>query len=435
MLTHKNDSEILQYALEYFEKYCKIETTSDPESSETPSSPKIWDLAKVLQADLKELGIEAACDEHAYVYASLPANTPAQHTLGLIAHMDTSPDASGHNVRPFRVTYQGKPLLLQAEGPKELEANPDPTTKADHPDHGEEAVILSPDQFPALNALEGTDIIVTDGRTLLGADDKAGVAEIMALLKYLLRHPEVKHGEIKVAFTPDEEIGQGTKFFDIKRFGADVAYTVDGGPLGELNWENFNAAAATVHIQGLNVHPGSAKDKMVNSLLLATDYIKQLPAMETPAHTDNYEGFYHLCDVVGTVEETTLSYIIRDFDADIFALRKQLMQNVAQAMNEDLGSDRITVEITDQYANMKEKILPYRFLIDHATAAMEEVGVPVQIVPCRGGTDGAMLSFKGLPCPNLFTGGANYHSRLEYLSVPAMEKACEVLLHLVPKFI
>lgn len=416
------DSKVLARTLGYFSDYIRYDTMSDPGSEDCPSNPAIRELALRLVSDLKELGLAAEADEHAYVYASLPGNTEARYSLGLIAHMDTSPDMSGRDVNARRLTYTGADIILNE-------------THEDYKAGREDAIVLSEKVFPQLADEKGRDIIVTDGHSLLGADDKAGVAEIMGLLAFLKEHPECKHGPLKVCFTPDEEIGRGADRFDVKRFGADVAYTVDGSSLGEIEWENFNAASAVVEISGRNVHPGAAKNKMVNSILLAADFIRSLPEEETPQCTEGREGFFHLNDMHGDVEKTVLEYIIRDFDAENFASRKQRMQAAAAALNARIGAERVRVSIKDQYYNMREKIQPVLFLVDYAKEAMQEVGITPCDSPIRGGTDGARLSYMGLPCPNLFTGGQNYHGRYEYLSVSTMEKAVETLIALLPKFI
>lgn len=416
MLKKTHDSEILQYALDYFADYIAVETTAHVENPDCPSNPAIFDLAAIIKDQLAALDIHAEISDKAYVYAGLAGNAPAQGSLALIAHMDTAPDASGEHVKARRVTYTGEDVML----------NPDqPTTSP----------VLSEKTFPALKRYRGEELIVTDGSTLLGADDKAGIAEIMALIRYLKAHPEVPHGDLKIAFTPDEEIGRGPDFFDLEALSADFGYTLDGGGLGDFAWENFNAAAAQVTIQGLNVHPGSAKDMMVNALTLAAQYQLALPEAERPEHTSGYEGFYHLTAIRGEVDHAVMSYIIRDFDRASFENRKAHMQHVADRMNQALGQERIAVDMKDQYYNMRDKIEPYSFLVTYAEEAMAEAGVQIQVTPCRGGTDGATLSYRGLPCPNLFTGGENYHSIYEYLVVSAMEKACETLLRLVQKFV
>ena len=417
------DSEILRYALEYFTDYIQYETTSDPKSPSCPSSDKIWDLAKKIKVDLEDLGLEVKLDNHCYIYSSLPGNRPSQHKIGLIAHMDTSPDMSGKDVKARRLTYEGQPVILNQ----------------DHPDYladKEPAISLDQELFPNLAKYEGQEIIVTDGHSLLGADDKAGVAEIMALAKYLTKHPEIEHGDIQVAFTPDEEIGRGADLFDVAGFGADFAYTVDGSVLGEIEWENFNAASALVEVNGLSVHPGSAKGKLRNAMTLAAHYILAMPADETPEKTEGYEGFYHLTDMSGSVEEARLEYIIRDFDQDNFARRKKFMANLVDQFNQEFsGQEIFKLTIKDSYYNMRAKVEPYRFLIAYAKEAMAEAGIEAKEHAIRGGTDGSRLSYMGLPCPNLFTGGENFHGKYEFLSVETMQKALETLVNLVQKFV
>jgi len=397
--------------VERFLKYVQIDTQSNEDSPTTPSTEKQLNLAQLLEQELKELGLTEVRIKEGYVYGTLPANTDKKvPAIGLIAHLDTSPDFSGAEVKPRIIkNYDGKDILLNAG----------------------ENLVLSPEDFPELSAYIGKDLITTDGTTLLGADDKAGIAEIMTALEYLVNHPEIEHGKICVAFTPDEEIGRGADLFDVEGFGADFAYTVDGGAIGELEYENFNAAKAIVKIKGRNVHPGTAKNKMINSILLAQEYIAKLPATETPAHTEGYEGFYHINDIRGDVEETTLYYIIRDFEQDSFAKRKETMLGIADELNKKYGQNLFAVEITDQYQNMKEKILPVMHIVETAQKAMEAVGVKPLVKPIRGGTDGARLSFMGLPTPNLFTGGHNYHGRFEFIPIFAMEKAVEVILKII----
>ncbi|MHB1653038.1 MAG: peptidase T [Desulfitobacteriaceae bacterium] len=394
---------------ERFLRYVQFDTRSDEESNSVPSTPGQILLAEALTTELKEIGLsDVSLDEHGYVYATLPSNRAQKvPTIGFIAHMDTSPDASGIGVKPQIIkNYAGGDILL----------------------HTEKNIILSPSDFPDLLHYSGQDLITTDGTTLLGADDKAGIAEIITAIEYLISHPEVLHGEIRIAFTPDEEIGRGTDYFDLEKFGADFAFTMDGGPLGELEFENFNAAKAKVTIQGRNVHPGTAKDKMFNSLLLANEYLASLPANETPAHTEGYEGFYHLTSIQGEVEETVLSYIIRDFDKAQFDERKETLHKTAQYLQGKYPQAAFRVEIKDQYYNMKEKIEPVKHIVDMAYQAMEEIGITPMISPIRGGTDGARLSYEGLPTPNIFSGGHNFHGRFEYIPLQSMEKAVETIL-------
>lgn len=373
------------------------------------------ELAKVLVKELKTMNMkDISLDENGYVMANLPANTnkliPA---LGFIAHLDTSPDVSGQGVNPQIIEeYNGLDIKL----------------------HKEKNIVLSPKDFPELLNYKGKTLITTDGTTLLGADDKAGIAEIMTAMDYLKSHPELLHGKICIAFTPNEEVGRGADHFDIKKFGAEFAYTMDGGPIGELEYENFNAAGAKVSIQGRNIHPGSAKGKMINAILLAQEYVDQLPKGETPAETEGYEGFYHLTNIQGEVENAVLSYIIRDFDIASFEKRKELMQKVADTLNEKYGKDTFTVKIKDQYFNMKEKIEPVKHIVDTAAKAMEAVGVVPDIRPIRGGTDGARLSYMGLPTPNIFTGGHNFHGKYEFIPTYAMEKSVEVILKIIEMY-
>ncbi|MEL1135533.1 peptidase T [Desulfitobacterium sp. THU1] len=401
----------MSQVIDRFLRYVQIDTQSSEDSQTTPSTSKQLQLAQLLEKELKDLGLTDARIKEGYVYGTLPANSvKAIPALGLIAHMDTSPDFSGENVKPKIIeNYDGQDIVLNSE------LN----------------LILSSQDFPELQDYIGKNLITTDGTTLLGADDKAGIAEIMTALEYLATHLEVEHGKICVAFTPDEEIGRGADHFDVAGFGADFAYTVDGGPIGELEYENFNAAKAIVKVKGRNVHPGNAKNKMINSILLANEYIAKLPSQETPATTEGYEGFYHINDIKGDVEETTLYYIIRDFDQDSFAKRKETMRSLTEDLNQTYGAGTFSIEITDQYQNMKEKILPVMHIVEKAQAAMEAVGVKPLIQPIRGGTDGARLSFMGLPTPNLFTGGHNYHGRYEFIPTFAMEKSVEVILKII----
>ena len=399
---------------ERFLKYIKVDTMSIEEDTATTSLGQI-ELAKVLVKELKTMNMkDILLDENGYVMANLPANTnkliPA---LGFIAHLDTSPDVSGQGVNPQIIEdYNGLDIKL----------------------HKEKNIVLSPKDFPELLNYKGKTLITTDGTTLLGADDKAGIAEIMTAMDYLKSHPELLHGKICIAFTPNEEVGRGADHFDIKKFGAEFAYTMDGGPIGELEYENFNAAGAKVSIQGRNIHPGSAKGKMINAILLAQEYVDQLPKGETPAETEGYEGFYHLTNIQGEVENAVLSYIIRDFDIASFEKRKELMQKVADTLNEKYGKDTFTVEIKDQYFNMKEKIEPVKHIVDTASKAMEAVGVVPDIRPIRGGTDGARLSYMGLPTPNIFTGGHNFHGKYEFIPTYAMEKSVEVILKIIEMY-
>ncbi len=391
-----------------FIKYARIDTQSDENNTQTPSTQKQFNLAKEIEKEAREMGLsDVSLDNNCYFLATLPSNTKKNiPTIGFIAHFDTSPDMSGENVTPRVVKdYDGRDIVLN-------EAS---------------NVILSPDDFPELLQHVGEDIIVTDGTTLLGADDKAGIAAIMDAMQYLIDHPEIEHGKIRIAFTPDEEIGRGADKFDVKKFGAEWAYTIDGSEVGELEYENFNAASAKIKIQGRNVHPGYAKDKMVNALHVANELIALLPIKDRPEHTEGYEGFFHLISLNGTVEESEITFIIRDHDREKFEQRKQLMEQSVAELNHKYN-DRITLELKDQYYNMKEKVEPVMHVVDYAFRAMEEMGITPNIKPIRGGTDGSKLSFMGLPCPNIFAGGMNFHGRYEYLPIPSMKKASEVIV-------
>jgi len=394
-----------------FLKYVSIHTTSDENSETTPSSACQLDLARYIVSELESLELsKISLDDKGYIMATLPANTTGKPTIGFIAHMDTSPDASGENIRPRIVKdYNGKDLVL----------NP------------EQHIVLETSQYPEILHYKGQDLIVTDGTTLLGADDKAGIAEIISAIEYLVEHPEIPHGTIRLGFTPDEEIGRGADFFDVDKFAADFAYTVDGGAIGELEFENFNAASLKVSIHGINVHPGYGYHKMKNAQLIALLFASMLPPQQTPAATRGYEGFFHLVGMSGTVENAQLTYIIRDHDRQRFEERKQLVQSIAGDLNAELGAGTIEIEIRDSYYNMREKIEPCMHIIDLAKQAMLKAGVTPKIQPIRGGTDGARLSFMGLPCPNLFAGGENFHSRFEYIPVPSLEKAMSVILNII----
>ena len=395
--------------VERFLKYVSFDTQSNEESGVTPSTDKQMVFARYLKTELEELGLEdIELDENGYLYATLPANIDKTvPTVGFIAHMDTSPDCSGANVNPRIVEkYDGSDIVLCAE----------------------EGIVLSPNQFPELLDHKGEDIIVTDGKTLLGADDKAGIAEIVSAIAWLKEHPEVKHGRIRVGFNPDEEIGLGAHKFDVEKFGCEFAYTMDGSEVGELEFENFNAAGAKFTVKGRNVHPGYAKGKMVNSMLVANYLMSLLPADETPATTEGYEGFYHLVGLQGEVELTTLSYIIRDHDRNRLEERKQFMQSLVEKVNAHYGEQLVTLDMKDQYYNMREKIEPVMYVIDIAKQAMESAGVTPVVKAIRGGTDGAQLSFKGLPCPNIFAGGLNFHGRYEFAPIQSMEKAMQVVV-------
>jgi tripeptide aminopeptidase len=390
-----------------FIKYAKIDTQSDENSDQTPSTLKQFNLAKEIERELIEMGMtDVSLDNNCYLMATLPANSDTNiPTIGFIAHLDTSPDMSGENVRPRIVEqYDGEDILLNEE------LN----------------IVLSPNDFPELLDYVGEDLIVSDGTTLLGADDKAGIAEIITAMQYFLDHPEIKHGKVRIAFTPDEEIGRGADKFDVQKFDADWGYTVDGGEVGEFEYENFNAASAKVVIRGRNVHPGYAKNKMINALCVANELINMLPANERPEFTEGYEGFFHITSLNGTVEEAELSLIIRDHDRQMFERRKKILQEAVNFMNERYPN-RLQLELRDQYYNMREKIEPVNHVIDYALRAMQEVGVTPKVKPIRGGTDGARLSFMGLPCPNIFTGGLNFHSRYEFIPVRSMEKATQVI--------
>ena len=382
--------------VERFLKYVSFCTTSDENTNMTPSTPGQMEFARYLADELKGLGLqEVTLDENGYIMATLPANEEGHPVIGFIAHMDTSPDASGKHIQPS---------IVKAEERDYIDAR-----------------------------YAGQQVIVTDTTTLLGADDKAGIAEIVSAMEYLLQHPEIKHGKVRIGFTPDEEIGQGADHFDVKAFGADFAYTMDGGAIGELEFENFNAAACKIHVHGLNVHPGYGYHKMINSMRIAYQLAVMLPRWETPEHTQGYEGFYHLVGMSGTVEETTLSYIIRDHDRARFESRKRELEHLVRKVNREYGEGTAEIEMRDQYYNMREKIEPVMHIIDLAKEAMEAVGVTPNVKPIRGGTDGARLSFEGLPCPNIFAGGENFHSRYEYLPIPSMEAAMNVILKIIEK--
>ena len=395
--------------IERFLKYVTFDTQSDESTGVTPSTPKQMVFAQYLKTELEELGLkDISLDENGYLFATLPSNVDHEvPVVGFIAHMDTSPDMSGENVKPRIVEkYDGKDIPLCAK----------------------ENIILSPANFPELLDHVGEDLIVTDGHTLLGADDKAGIAEIVGAVAYLIAHPEIKHGDIRIGFNPDEEIGLGAHKFDVEKFGAKWAYTMDGGEVGELEFENFNAAAAKIRVKGRNVHPGYAKNKMINSLLVANEYASLLPADETPGTTEGYEGFYHLIGIEGEVENTVLSYIVRDHDREKFEARKQALLDYAARLNEKYGEGTVTVELKDQYYNMRQQVEPLMHIIDIAFAAMQEAGVTPKVKAIRGGTDGAQLSFKGLPCPNIFAGGLNFHGRYEFVPVQSIEKAMNVVV-------
>ena len=391
-----------------FLKYVSFDTKSDPDSITTPSTASQLTFGDILVQELQELGLsDISKDENGYIYATLPANCETDApVIAFIAHMDTSPDFSGHGVKPQLVNYQGGDILLNAE----------------------KNIILSPSDFPSLTQYVGQTLITTDGTTLLGADDKAGIAEIMTALQTLIDTPDLKHGTIKVAFTPDEEIGRGADQFQVEAFGADFAYTIDGGVLGELQYESFNAAGAKIKVHGKSVHPGDAKNKMINAALIATEIASLFPRMETPQHTENYEGFYHLTDIIGHCEEATLNFIIRDFDTERFQMRKHFVEDLVKEFNQKYPSHTVELEMKDQYYNMRLQIEDKIHIVELAKKALIEVGVEPLIVPVRGGTDGSKLSFMGLPTPNLFTGGHNFHGKFEYIPVPSMEKAVNVIV-------
>ena len=400
-----------KHLIDRFISYVTVDTESDPTSDTTPSTAKQWDLANALVEELKHIGLQdVTIDDNAYIMATLPSNVPHKvPTIGFISHFDTTPDFTGKDVKPQIIeNYDGKDIVLN---------------KAQN-------IILSPSYFEDLLLYKGQTLITTDGTTLLGADDKAGITEIVSAMEYLVKHPEIKHGKIRVGFTPDEEIGRGAHKFDVEKFGADWAYTMDGSQVGELEYENFNAAGALVSIKGKIVHPGYAKGKMVNSMYIATDYINSLPRLETPEYTQDRQGFFHLYSVTGEVDSTQLQYIIRDHDKQHFEARKEMMLKLADELNSQLGEPCVSVEIKDQYFNMREKIEPVMHIVDIAEKAMEQAGIKPLIKPIRGGTDGSQLSFKGLPCPNIFAGGHNFHGRFEYVPVESIQKAIEVIVNI-----
>lgn len=401
----------MEKILDRFLRYVAIDTQSDEESSSQPSTAKQWNLLNLLADELRAMGVKAETEEHGYVYAKIPGNngkdTP---TIGFMAHVDTAPDASGKDVKPQIIDcYDGGDIPLK----------------------GVPGLFLKPSEFPELLHFKGETLITTDGTTLLGADDKAGVAEIMDAVQYIVTHPEFKHGPIAVAFTRDEEIGCGVDSFDVKRFGADFGYTMDGGEIGELEYENFNAAAAKIHIQGRNVHPGSAKDKMKNAIHIATELNDLLPKLARPEYTEGYEGFFHLISFKGAVEEADIAYIIRDHDRAKFEARKEMMEKAAAFIDAKYGEGTVRLELKDQYYNMREMVEPHMHIVDTAVKAMELAGIKPRIQPIRGGTDGARLSFMGLPCPNIFAGGLNFHGKMEYVPLRSMEKAAEVILNIL----
>lgn len=404
----------MEKILDRFLRYVAVDTQSDPESESQPSSARQLDLLKMLRDELKAMGVEAELDEYGYVMASIPSNcgkdVPA---VGFIAHVDTAPDASGKDIRPQIVKdYDGKDILLNAES----------------------GLSLKTDEFPELLEYKGQTVITTDGTTLLGADDKAGVAEIMNAVQYIVEHPDFRHGEIKIGFTPDEEIGRGVVKFDVKKFGAKYAYTMDGGRIGELEYENFNAASATVRIQGRNIHPGYAKGKMLNAILIGMELNALLPVEQRPEYTSDYEGFFHIINFSGTVEEATFSYIIRDHDMSLYEKKKETMQKCVDFINGKYGEGTATLTIRHQYYNMRKEVEPHYHIVEKAVKAMEMEGITPHIQPIRGGTDGANLSFMGLPCPNIFAGGHNFHGKMEFVPLESMEKASKVILNIIGLF-
>jgi tripeptide aminopeptidase len=403
-----------EHIINRFIKYVTIDTESDPTNPAFPSTEKQWDLAKVLVDELQQIGMqEIDLDENCYLMATLPSNIDYEvPTIGFIAHMDTSPDFTGANVKPQIIeNYQGNDLLLNKE----------------------QNIVLSPDYFDDLLLYKGQTIITTDGTTLLGADDKAGVTEIVSAMEYLLQHPEIKHGKIRICFTPDEEVGKGAHLFDVEKFGTQWAYTMDGSQIGELEYENFNAASAKITITGKMVHPGYAKGKMNNSMLIANEFIAALPSEEVPEKTEGYEGFFHLHDLTGTVEKTVLDFIVRDHDFDLFEKRKKFLEKLVLDFNKKYTQEVMQLEIKDQYFNMKEKITPVMHIVTIAKEVMKDIGITPIIKAIRGGTDGSQLSFKGLPCPNIFAGGHNFHGPYEYVPVESMLKATEVIIGIAEK--
>ena len=402
------------HIIKRFISYVTIDTESDPNNPDFPSSDNQWDLANLLVKELKDIGMsDVTLDKHCYVMATLPSNLDYDvPTIGFVSHIDTTPDYTGANVKPIiHHEYDGKDIVLNEN----------------------ENIVLSPSYFDDLLQYKGQTIITTDGTTLLGADDKAGITEIVSAMEYLINHPEIKHGKIRICFTPDEEVGKGAHKFDVKKFGADWAYTMDGSQIGELEYENFNAASAKITINGKIVHPGYAKGKMINSMRIAGDFILRLPSKEVPESTEGYEGFFHLHQFKGNVEQSILQYIIRDHDTDLFNNRKQFMIDLVAKMNSELGNNAIELDIKDQYYNMKEKVIPVMHIVDIAEEVMQDIGITPLIKPIRGGTDGSQLSFMGLPCPNIFAGGHNFHGRYEYVPVESMIKATEVIVGISEK--
>ena len=404
----------MEKILDRFLRYVSVDTQSDENSESQPSSAKQLDLLRMLRDELTAMGVEATLDEYGYVMATLPSNIDRKvPVVGFIAHVDTSPDASGANVRPQIIeNYDGGDIALK----------------------GVPGLFLKPSEFPELLAHKGETIITTDGTTLLGADDKAGVAEIMNAVQYMVEHPEFKHGEIRIGFTPDEEIGRGVAKFDVKKFGAEYAYTMDGGEVGELEFENFNAASAKIHIQGRNVHPGYAKGKMKNAILIGMELNSLLPVQQRPEFTEGYEGFFHIISFKGSVEEADFGYIIRDHDRAKFEEKKEVIGKCVAFINEKYGEGTASLEVKDQYYNMRQQVEPYYFIVEKAVKAMEMEGIEARIQPIRGGTDGANLSFKGLPCPNIFAGGLNFHGKMEFAPLESIEKASRVVLNIISLF-
>ena len=405
----------MEKIIDRFLRYVAFDTASNPDSQSQPSTNKQFALLEQLRKELQDMGVEQVeVDKNGYLMATIPSNIDKDiPAVGFISHVDTSPDAPGCGIRPHIVeNYDGRTIILnEAKG-----------------------IELNPEEFPELKDYIGQTIITTDGTTLLGADDKAGVAEIMSAAEYIMEHPDFRHGEIKIGFTPDEEIGRGVDRFDVARFGAQYAYTMDGGAIGELEYENFNAAGAKVHIQGRNIHPGYAKDKMLNAILIGTEFNDMLPAWQRPEYTEGYEGFIHITKFTGVVEEADIQYIIRDHDFELFERKKMMLRQCADFINAKYGDGVITLEIKDQYFNMKKQVEPHYHIIEKAVKAMEDAGVKPNIRPIRGGTDGARLSFMGLPCPNIFAGGLNFHGKYEYVPVQSMEKATEVILNIIRNF-
>ena len=403
-----------EHIIKRFISYVTIDTESDPNNPDFPSTEKQWDLANLLVHELKAIGMEdISLDENCYVMATLPSNLDYEvPTIGFVSHIDTTPDYSGANVKPqIHHHYDGNDIVLNKK----------------------ENIVLSPSYFGDLLQYKGQTLITTDGSTLLGADDKAGITEIVTAMEYLIKHPEIKHGKIRICFTPDEEVGKGAHKFDVEKFGAEWAYTMDGSQIGELEYENFNAASAKITINGKIVHPGYAKGKMINSITIGSDFISRLPSKEVPESTEGYEGFFHLHQIEGKVEQTNLGFIIRDHDRVLFDERKQLMLDLVKQMNSELGINAIEIDIKDQYFNMKEKVVPVMHIVDIAEEVMKDIGITPLIKPIRGGTDGSQLSFMGLPCPNIFAGGHNFHGRYEYVPVESMMKATEVIIGISEK--